>query len=138
MARRPRPMPHRSGFGWSRCNDAPLDGDPSRRSCSCNELGLGRRSIPKVMFVQRTRSVADRHRVTPPREICPNAMCLLTVRAVNRSFRFVPTARVTATIQYCLAAALAKFSGKIVAHEFLFMSNHFLCAAAHKKCYGAR
>ena len=85
----------------------------------------GEKSIPKVMFVQRTRSVVDRGCVTPPREIHPNTMCFLTVRAVNRSFRFVPNARVTATIRFCLAVALEKFSGKIAAHEFLFMSNHF-------------
>ena len=63
--------------------------------------------------------------MTPPRFIEPGQRAFLSVRAVNRSFRFVPVKRVTETLRYCLAASMARFEGRISLHEFLFMSNHF-------------
>jgi REP element-mobilizing transposase RayT len=63
--------------------------------------------------------------VTPPRKIDKDQHCFITVRAIGRSFRFVPTRQVVALIWYCLAVMLAKFTGKIAIHEFFFMSNHF-------------
>jgi putative transposase len=63
--------------------------------------------------------------VTPPRQIEKGKLCFVTVRAVNRSFRFVPKRRVRAAIWYCLAVAIDEFADKIAVHEFLFMSNHF-------------
>lgn len=68
---------------------------------------------------------ADAAGVTPPRQIHRGQLCFVTVRAVNRSHRFVPTRRVTQIIVYCLAVTLAKFRGRIAAHEYLWMSNHF-------------
>ena len=63
--------------------------------------------------------------MTPPRQIRPGQPCFVTVRAVNRSFRFVPTRTVCDVITYCLAVALAKYRSRIAVHEFLWMSNHY-------------
>lgn len=63
--------------------------------------------------------------MTPPRQIRPGQACFVTVRAVNRSFRFVPTRDVRATILYCFAITMAKYRGRIAIHEFLWMSNHY-------------
>lgn len=63
--------------------------------------------------------------MTPPRQIEKGKLCFVTVRAVNRSFRFVPKRRVREVIWYCLAVAIDKFADRIAVHEFLFMSNHF-------------
>lgn len=85
--------------------------------------------------LQRFRGVADDGCVTPPRQIHPGQHCFVTVRAVNRSHRFVPTQRVTATISYCLAVTLAKFRGRITIHDYLWMSNHFhLVLTDHDAC----
>jgi putative transposase len=48
---------------------------------------------------------------------------LITCRAVSRSFRFVPTPKVTETLRFCFAYVLSKFD--ISVHEFVWMSNHF-------------
>lgn len=63
--------------------------------------------------------------MTPPRQIHPNKLCFVTVRAVNRCFRFVPTPRAIEIIRYCLAFTLSKYRDRIGLHEFLWMSNHF-------------
>jgi putative transposase len=75
--------------------------------------------------VQQIRSAVDHADVTPPRQIEKGKLCFVTVRAVNRSFRFVPKRRVRETLWYCLAVALEKFADRVAVHEFLFMSNHF-------------
>ena len=51
----------------------------------------------------------------------------VTVRAINRSFRFAPKATICKALRYCLAVALDKFrsEGKIELYEFEFMSNHY-------------
>lgn len=51
----------------------------------------------------------------------------VTVRAVNRSFRFVPERQVRKAINYALAVVLGKYrkGGKLCLHEFEFMSNHY-------------
>lgn len=69
--------------------------------------------------------MADIIPVTPPRQIHPNQLCFVTVRAVNRCYRFAPTPRVIETIWYCLAVTLAKYRGRIAMHELLWMSNHY-------------
>jgi putative transposase len=63
--------------------------------------------------------------MTPPRQIHPGQLCFVTVRAVNRSYRFAPTRQVLEIIWYCFALTLAKYHGRIAAHEFLWMSNHY-------------
>lgn len=63
--------------------------------------------------------------VTPPRQIHPGQLCFVTVRAVNRSYRFAPTRRTLEIIWYCFALTIAKYRGRIAAHEFLWMSNHY-------------
>ena len=69
--------------------------------------------------------MVDTPSVTPPRQIHPNKLCFVTVRAVNRCFRFVPTPRAIEIIRYCLAFTLSKYRDRIGLHEFLWMSNHF-------------
>jgi putative transposase len=51
----------------------------------------------------------------------------VTVRAVNRSFRFVPKRQVREAIDYALAVVLERYrnAGKLRLHEFEFMSNHY-------------
>ena len=51
----------------------------------------------------------------------------VTVRAVNRSFRFVPKRQVREAIDYALAVVLGQYrkDGKLSLHEFEFMSNHY-------------
>lgn len=63
--------------------------------------------------------------MTPPRHIRPNQLCFVTVRAVNRAFRFAPTPEALEIIRYCLAFTLSKYRGRIAIHELLWMSNHF-------------
>lgn len=69
--------------------------------------------------------MVDTSLVTPPRQIHPNQRCFVTVRAVNRTFRFAPTPRALEIIRFCLAFTLSKYRGRISLHEFLWMSNHF-------------
>jgi putative transposase len=63
--------------------------------------------------------------MTPPRQILPGQLCFVTVRAVNRCYRFAPTRHALDIIWYCLARTLEKYRGCIEAHEFLWMSNHY-------------
>jgi putative transposase len=51
----------------------------------------------------------------------------VTVRAVNRSFRFVPKRHVREAIDYALSVVLERYrsEGKLSLHEFEFMSNHY-------------
>jgi putative transposase len=63
--------------------------------------------------------------VTPPRQIHPGQLCFVTVRAVNRCYRFAPTRPTLDIIWYCFACTLEKYRGCIEAHEFLWMSNHY-------------
>lgn len=69
--------------------------------------------------------MADNPPVTPPRQILPNQLSFVTVRAVNRCFRFAPSPQVLEIIWFCLAYTLSKYHGRIALHEFLWMSNHF-------------
>lgn len=63
--------------------------------------------------------------VTPPRQIHPGQLCFVTVRAVNRCYRFAPTPQALEIIWYCFARTLDKYRDCIDAHEFLWMSNHY-------------
>jgi REP element-mobilizing transposase RayT len=71
--------------------------------------------------------------VTPPRSIHEEQTAFITCRAVGRSFRFVPTEKVTQTIRFVLAYTCSKFDVSV--HEVVYMSNHFhLLLTAHTKC----
>lgn len=63
--------------------------------------------------------------VTPPRIIIAHQTWFVTVRAVSRTFRFVPRPRVRAVMEYVLAATAQKFADRIHLHEYEFLSNHF-------------
>lgn len=63
--------------------------------------------------------------MTPPRQIHPGQLCFVTVRAVNRCYRFAPSRRTLEILWYCFARTLHKYRGSIEAHEFLWMSNHY-------------
>ncbi len=75
--------------------------------------------------VQQSRSVVDIEDVTPPRQIHPGQLCFVTVRAVNRCYRFAPTRKTLEIVWYCFARTLDKYRDCIEAHEFLWMSNHY-------------
>lgn len=64
---------------------------------------------------------------TLPRRIIPGSTFYVTVRAVNRSYRFVPKRWVREVIDYCLAEVSQKYrrAGRIKLYEFMFMSNHY-------------
>jgi putative transposase len=61
--------------------------------------------------------------VTPPRYNVPGQTVWVTVQAVGRSFRFVPTVQVRESIDFLFALLATKYGLEV--HEFLFMSNHF-------------
>ena len=64
--------------------------------------------------------------MTVPRRIVAGQTVMVTARAVNQAFRFVPTRKVTPTILYCFAYTLSRKDYRgIAVHEFLWMSNHF-------------
>ncbi|MEX1369454.1 MAG: hypothetical protein AB1Z98_40380 [Nannocystaceae bacterium] len=63
--------------------------------------------------------------MTPPRQILPGQLRFITVRAVNRCHRFAPSRQALEIIRYCFAYTLGEFRGRIEAHEFLWMSNHY-------------
>ena len=77
------------------------------------------------MYLQRCAGPVDVASVTPPRQIEKGQMCFVTARAVNRSYRFVPTPAVCLICWFCLAVTSLKYAGRVVLHEFLFMSNHY-------------
>jgi len=49
----------------------------------------------------------------------------VSVRAVNRSYRFVPTKQVRESLDYALKATAQKFEGRIALYEYQFLSNHY-------------
>jgi len=71
-----------------------------------------------------------------PRQIVPGATVFVTRRCTQRQFLLKPSRLVNQVFLYCLAYAAARHG--ILVHAFIVMSNHFLCAAAHKKCYPQR
>jgi putative transposase len=81
-----------------------------------------------VPSLQRVAAAADVLRwVTPPRHNERGQTVFVTVQAVGRAFRFVPTRQVRESIEFLFALLVTKYG--LLVHEFLFMSNHFhLCA----------
>lgn len=59
---------------------------------------------------------------TPPRLIVPGRIVHLTIRAVSRQHRFVPTKKVTQSIEYIVMYCAKKYG--ISLHEMQWMSNH--------------
>ena len=92
---------------------------------SLGEIGrVAARSGDFRPSVQRLAPVADVHGcVTPPRYNEPGQTLFLTVEAVGRAFRFVPTQEVRQSIDFLFALLVAEYG--LLVHEFLFMSNHF-------------
>ncbi|RMG93324.1 MAG: hypothetical protein D6705_18920 [Deltaproteobacteria bacterium] len=64
---------------------------------------------------------------TPPRQVLPNQLFYVTARTVTRSMRLRPDPRTVQTAAYCLAVVASRYRrlGKLVLHEFVFMSNHY-------------
>ena len=60
--------------------------------------------------------------MTSPRYVVPDQTVFITLRAVGRSFRFLPTRQVRELIDYALAV-MSKEHG-ILLHELEFLSNH--------------
>jgi REP element-mobilizing transposase RayT len=61
------------------------------------------------------------------------ALYEITCRTIHSRFLFRPTRRLNEIIVGTLARAKRRYGVEISA--FCCLSNHFLCAAAHKKCY---
>jgi putative transposase len=60
--------------------------------------------------------------VTPPRYNVPGQTVWVSVQAVGRSFRFVPTVQVRESIDFLFALLATKYGLKV--HEYLFMKDH--------------
>ena len=60
--------------------------------------------------------------MTPPRYIVKDQLVDVTMQAVGRSFRFLPTRNVRDSLQFVFALLVAKYG--LLVHEFEFMSNH--------------
>ena len=73
---------------------------------------------------------------TPPRYLPPAGTVMVTRRILRRQLRLRPEESINELLLYMLVVAAEKYGIKI--HCFQFLSNHFLCSAEHKKCYGQR
>ena len=60
--------------------------------------------------------------MTPPRQVHVQQTVFITWRAVNRSFRFVPTEKVTQILWFTLAYACERCG--VLLHEAVVLSNH--------------
>lgn len=63
--------------------------------------------------------------VTRPREVREDNTVFVTVRAISRTFRFVPDIRTLETLERAFFSIAQDYEDSIEIHEFLFMSNHF-------------
>lgn len=59
---------------------------------------------------------------TPPRIVTPGRPVFLTIRAVNRQFRFVPSKEIVDSIRFVFWHCVSAYN--ISVHEALWMSNH--------------
>ena len=71
-----------------------------------------------------------------PRQVLPGQFYLLTRRCTQRQYLLRPDRDANDTFLYCLAEAAQRFGIDVILPST--MSNHELCAAAHKWCYGER
>ena len=71
-----------------------------------------------------------------PREVSPGRFYMITRRCTQRQFLLRPDEETNNAFLYCLADAAQRCN--ITVLLTCAMSNHHLCAAAHKWCYGER
>ena len=71
-----------------------------------------------------------------PREVVPARFYMITRRCTQRQFLLRPDRATNNNFLYCLAEAAARFEIDVLLPSAL--SNHHLCAAAHKWCYVQR
>ena len=71
-----------------------------------------------------------------PRQVLPGRFYMVTRRCTQRQFLLRPDPETNNIFLYCLAEAAARFEIDVLLPSVL--SNHHLCAAAHKWCYGER
>ena len=71
--------------------------------------------------------------MTLPRRVLPGDTCLVTRRCTQRQFLLKPSEAVREVFLFCLAHAAARYDVQV--HACLVLSDHVLCAAAHKTCY---
>jgi REP element-mobilizing transposase RayT len=62
--------------------------------------------------------------------VVPGTTYLITRRCIDRRFLLLPSAAVNQIFLYCLAVAAARAG--VIIHAVTVMSNHWLCATAHK------
>jgi len=68
--------------------------------------------------------VVDLSGVTPPIYLPPGSLVQVSATCVARLFRLVPTDEVVEICEACIRAAATYYEGKILLHEYEFMSNH--------------
>jgi len=68
------------------------------------------------------RVVDNTREMTPPRRIQEDQLVDVTMQAVGRSFRFLPTRQVRDSLEFIFALVVAKYGLRV--HEYEFMSNH--------------
>ena len=68
----------------------------------------------------------------------PGDVHLVTNRCLQGRLLMLPNEDINFIIGYWFARALEKFGQGIEVFAFVFLGNHWLCAAAHKKCYPPR
>jgi REP element-mobilizing transposase RayT len=74
--------------------------------------------------------------MTLPREVIPGRFYMVTRRCTQRQLLLRPDEETNNAFLYCLAEAAQRFGVEILLT--CAMSNHYLCPAAHKWCYGER
>ena len=72
--------------------------------------------------------------MTLPRQVLPGQFYLITRRCTQRQFLLRPDPETNNAFTYCLAEAAERYEISVLLP--CAMSNHHLCAAAHKWCYG--
>jgi len=74
--------------------------------------------------------------MSDPREVVPGRCYMITRRCTQRQFLLRPDRETNNNFLYCLAEAASRFEIDVLLPSAL--SNHHLCGAAHKRCYGER
>jgi len=71
-----------------------------------------------------------------PRAVLPGSFYKITRRCTQRQFLLRPDAATNNAFLYCLGEAAHRYAIDVILPSV--MSNHHLCGAAHKWCYGER
>ena len=82
---------------------------------------------------RQARILIRRQRMLP-RPVLPRQFYLVTRRCAQRQFLLRPDAATNNAFLYCLIAAALRSEIDVLLP--CAMSNHYLCAALHKWCYG--